>query len=107
MFNGCSSILFLGSSELDTLKTFSEKLDKRTVKTRSTGETKGSRGSSNANYQHVAREVMTIAELGELDEHDCIIFTQNKKPFRDKKYIYENHPYYPCTADADKKNAFM
>lgn len=106
LVGNCSSILFLGSKEINTLKYFSEMLDEKTIRVKNTNETMGSRGSSSKGFSYTGRKVMTPSELGEMSSDECIIFTQNYKPFRDKKYKYENHPYYPATADADPNNAF-
>lgn len=106
LVGNCSSILFLGSSEINTLKYFSEKLDEKTIRTKSTNITLGNKGNTSQGYNFTGRKVMTASELGEMSSDECIIFTQNMKPFKDKKYRYETHPYYPFTADADKSNSF-
>ena len=82
-------------------------LGKMTIRVRSEGLTSGGRSGSNQNYQSTAREVMTAEELGRLPSDECIVFTQNMRAVRDKKYTYENHPYYPQTADADDDLGFQ
>lgn len=108
LVGNCSTIIFLGTQEPNTLKYFSDMLGKMTIRTRSDGlstNAKSGKGGSQ-NYQNTGREVMTPDELGRMPSDECIVFTQNKRPVRDKKYIYENHPYYDQTADADPENAF-
>lgn len=107
LVGNCSSIIFLGSQEPEVLKYFSEMLGKMTIRVRSEGLTSGGRSGSNQNYQSTAREVMTAEELGRLPSDECIVFTQNMRAVRDKKYTYENHPYYPQTADADDDLGFQ
>ena len=107
LVGNCSTIIFLGSQEPEVLKYFSEMLGKMTIRVRSEGTSNGGKSGSNQNYQSTAREVMTAEELGRLPADECIVFTQNMRPVRDKKYIYQNHPYYPQTADADKELGFQ
>ena len=106
LVGNCSSIVFLGSQEPNTLEYFSKMLGKMTIRTRSTGVSEGKSSSSSRNFQYTSREVLTPDELGRLPSDECIVFTQNMKPVRDKKYKYERHPYYPQTADANADNAF-
>ena len=106
LVGNCASIVFLGSQEPEVLKYFSEMLGKTTIRARSEGITTGQRSGANQNYQATAREVMTAEELGRLPSDECIVFTQNMRPVRDKKYIYEQHPYFDQTADADEENGF-
>lgn len=105
LVGNCSTTLFLGSSEPNTLQYFSDRLGKKTIRTKSISDSK-SRGGSSDSYQYTGREVMTADELGRMPSDECIVFTQNMRAYRDKKYMYERHPYYPQTADADKENAF-
>lgn len=107
LIGNCSTIIFLGSQEPEVLKYFSEMLGKMTIRVRSEGVTSGGRNGSNQNYQSTAREVMTAEELGRLPADECIVYTQNMRAVRDKKYTYENHPYYPQTADADESLGFQ
>lgn len=106
LVGNCSTIVFLGSQEPEVLKYFSEMLGKSTIRARSEGLTTGTRSGSNQNYQATAREVMTAEELGRLPSNECIVFTQNMRSVRDKKYVYEEHPYFPQTADADENLGF-
>ena len=106
LVGNCSTVVFLGSQEPEVLKYFSEMLGKTTIRARSEGITTGQRSGANQNYQATAREVMTAEELGRLPSDECIVFTQNMRPVRDKKYVYEQHPYFDQTADADEENGF-
>lgn len=105
LVGNCSTSIFLGSSEINTLKYFSEKLGKKTVKSKSRGLSKG-KSSGSENISTTGREVETADELGRVPSDECIVFTMNMRPVRDKKYIYERHPYYKQTADYDSKNNF-
>ena len=107
LVGNCSSLVFLGTQETTTLKYFSEMLGKKTVKDRSQSLNHGSRSGSGKNFQNKAREVLTIDEMARLDPKDCIVFTQNMRPVRDKKYKYESHRLYEETADNDPSKAFL
>ena len=105
----CSTIIFLGSQEPNTLKYFSDMLGKQTIRVQS--ESQQTKGNSRS-YQRTGREVMTPDELGRMDPKKCIVYTYGFNPVLDDKYHYEEHPYYPMTADIDdkeaaKKNAFL
>lgn len=106
LVGNCSTIIFLGTQEPNTLKYFSDLLGKKTIKSKSRGVSKGGKGGSNKNFQNIGREVMTPDELGRMPADECIVYTQNMRPVRDKKYCYENHPYYPYTADANTTYVF-
>lgn len=103
----CSSILFLGTQEPNTLKYFSEMLGKGTVKNKSRGMSKGKSNGSNQSFQNTGRELMFPDEIARMPSNSCIVFTQNMRPVRDLKYKYENHPRYHLTADADNSLGFQ
>lgn len=101
----CSTVIFLGSPEKENLEYFSEMLGKETIRVKSTSSGSG-KGGGSISYSMTSREVMTPNELGGLPPDECIVFTQNLRAVRDKKYKYEKHPYYPQTGDADVSNNF-
>lgn len=103
----CSSIVFLGTQEPNTLKYFSEMLGKGTVKNKSRGVSKGKSNGSNQSFQNTGRELMFPDELARMPSSECIVFTQNMRPVRDDKYKYERHPRYHLTADADNTLGFQ
>lgn len=95
----CDSIIYLGSSEIDTLKYFSEKLGNMTITQRNSGRSYGGKGGSNLSFQQTKREVMTAEEIGRLPNDECLVFTRGYRPARDKKYDYTKHKLYKYTAD--------
>lgn len=97
----CDNILYLGSSEPDTLKYMSEKLGEKTIRVRSESQNNGKGGGSRS-FQTQKREVMTAEEIGRLPNEECLIYTRGKRPFRDNKFPYEKHPRYPLAAEDDK-----
>ncbi len=103
----CSTYIFLGTQEPNTLKYFSELLGKMTVTNRSRGTSSGSKSGSNKNFQQTSREVMTPDELGRMHPMMEIVFMQNQRPIMDRKYQYNKHPLYEFTGDASDENLFL
>ena len=101
LVGNCSSIIYLGATEQNTLKYFSDKLGEMTITTKSRGNSVGKNSSSSANFQQTARKVMTEDELARLPADECIVYTQNYRSVRDKKYKLEKHPRYNLLADSD------
>lgn len=102
----CDSTVFLGNSEPETLKYFSEKLGNMTITVRSRGRSFGGKSGSTQNFQQVKRETLPAEEIGRLPNEECLVFTRGERPTRDNKYDYINHPNYQYTGDADGKNNF-
>lgn len=90
----CDTIIYLGSSEPETLKYMEEKLGFMTITSKSRGSSTGKQHGSSKNFQQTKREVMTAEEIGRLPNNECLIFTRGERPIRDLKYKYENHPMY-------------
>lgn len=107
LVGNCSTIIFLGTQEPNTLKYFSELLGKRTVLNKSKTFSTGGKGGGNPNGTFTSREVMTPDELGRMSSKECIVYTQNMRPVKDLKYKYETHPYYSQTADANNDYGFQ
>lgn len=106
LVGNCSSIVFLGSQEPNTLKYFSEMLGKTTVKNKGRGNSMGKQKSASQNITNTARDLRSADELGRMDPDMCIVFTQNKRPVLDMKYRYEHHPRYHLTADYNNELGF-
>ena len=49
---------------------------------------------------------MSIDELAVMDGGKCIVQVRGVRPFLSSKYDLTQHPNYPLTADADKRNWF-
>ena len=101
LISNCSSLVYLGATEQNTLKYFSDKLGEMTITTKSRGTSHGKNSSASANFQQTARKVMTEDELARLPSDECIVYTQNYRSIRDKKYKLEKHPRYKLLADSD------
>ena len=106
IIGNCDSQIFLGGSEQTTLKDLNSTLGKETIDMYNTGETRGTSQSYNMNYQKLGHDLMSIDELAVMDGGKCIVQVRGVRPFLSDKYDLTQHPNYPLTADADKRNWF-
>ena len=106
IIGNCDSQIFLGGSERTTLKDLNTTLGKETIDMYNTGETRGTSQSYNMNYQKLGHDLMSIDELAVMDGGKCIVQVRGVRPFLSSKYDLTQHPNYPLTADADKRNLF-
>ena len=106
IIGNCDSQIFLGGSEQTTLKDLNTTLGKETIDMYNTGETRGTSQSYNMNYQKLGHDLMSIDELAVMDGGKCIVQVRGVRPFLSSKYDLTQHPNYPLTADADKRNLF-
>ena len=106
IIGNCDSQIFLGGSEQTTLKDLNTTLGKETIDMYNTGETRGTSQSYNMNYQKLGHDLMSIDELAVMDGGKCIAQVRGVRPFLSSKYDLTQHPNYPLTADADKRNTF-
>ena len=100
------SRIFLGGSELTTLKELNQALGKETIDLNNTSDTRGNSPSYGTNYQKVGHDLASVDELAVLDGGKCILQLRGVRPFKSDKYDLTQHPNYKLTAGADKKNAF-
>ena len=106
IIGNCDSQIFLGGSEQTTLKDLNTTLGKETIDMYNTGESRGTSQSFNTNYQKLGHDLMSIDELAVMDGNKCIVQVRGVRPFLSDKYDLTQHPKYPLTADADKRNWF-
>ena len=106
IIGNCDSQIFLGGSEQTTLKDLNSTLGKETIDMYNTGETRGTSQSYNMNYQKLGHDLMSIDELAVMDGGKCIVQIRGIRAFLSNKYDLTQHPKYPLTADADKRNWF-
>lgn len=96
----CAFTLFLGSTELETLKYFSELLGKETIRFTTRNITHGFRGSSSKNETVQGRDLMSPNELQtRLGRRNCILFSSGLYPVKDRKNDIKRHPLYKEIAD--------
>ena len=98
--------IFLGGSELTTLKELSEALGKETIDSFNTSDTRGNSPSYGTSFQKLGHELMSRDELAVLDGGKCVLQLRGVRPFLSEKYDLTQHPNYKLTADYDPKNTF-
>ncbi len=101
MTTNCDAWVYLGGSEMSTLKMLSEKIGKATIQTYSYSEGK----NNSANRQQIGRNVLDPNEIDAMDNEDCLVFVRGTSPFFDKKYDYSKHANYKFTAGSRSKAA--
>ena len=100
------SQIFLGGSELTTLKDLSEMLGKETIDAFNTSDTRGNSPSYGTTFQKMGHELLSRDELAVLDGGKCILQLRGARPFLSDKYDLTQHPNYKLTSDYDPKNTF-
>ena len=102
LVGNCDSVVFLGSSEMDTVKYMSEKLGKTTIRTFDTSQSKSAKSSSlSESYKKDARDLLDPAEIAKLDNEYCIVVVRGLSPFYLRKLRFNRHPNYYKTGDAN------
>lgn len=95
-FGGC------GQGAIETQKAISELLGKATVDIASDGNNGNNRSN---NYQKTGRELMTPAEVKNMDKHNCIIFLEDEKPIFDRKALpWEDNPLFDHAMQLNKES---
>ncbi len=105
--SNCDSFVFLGGQEQETLEYVSKLLGKTTIRTRSSGVSRGSKGGSNLNYNSDTRDLLSPDEVRtKVNKNYSVVIVNGLNPFYTKKYNYKKHPNYKYTADASNDNTF-
>ena len=90
----CDTQLFLGGTDLETNKEISELLGQQTIHTRSYSVTKGQMPGTSISNQTQERSLLDAAEVGLVDRQDALLVIKSARPYKDHKYILEDHPRY-------------
>lgn len=102
----CDTILFLGGQERSTLEWVNKGLGKQTIDTKNTSQSRGRNSSSSVSYSSQGRELMTIDEIAQMPDKNCILFIRGLRPFYSEKFKLESHPNYKLLYEASKANVF-
>lgn len=95
-FGGC------GQGAIETQKAISELLGKATVDIASDGSNGNNRSN---NYQKAGRELMTPAEVKNMNKHNCIVFLEDERPIFDRKSIpWEGNPLFKHAMQLNKES---
>jgi len=106
LVGNCDTVQFLGGADATSLEYISKKLGKETIRAVNNSRSYGRQGSFSQSYNKTGRELMTDAELGVMDNENCVIFIRGLYPFFAKKYPLEQHPNYKLSGDANRANNF-
>jgi len=100
--DNCNVLLYLGSiAHMDTLEYMSKLLGKATFDKKTTGRTRGGKGSSSQNWDVIGRELLDPSEIRKIPKEDCLLVVGGRNPFYSKKFDYTTHPNYIYTSDAN------
>lgn len=95
-FGGC------GQGAIETQKAISELLGKATVDIASDGSNGNNRSN---NYQKAGRELMTPAEVKNINKHNCIVFLEDERPIFDRKSLpWEGNPLFKHAMQLNKES---
>lgn len=95
-FGGC------GQGAIETQKAISELLGKATVDIASDGSNGNNRSN---NYQKAGRELMTPAEVKNMNKHNCIVFLEDERPIFDRKSLpWEGNPLFEHAMQLNKES---
>jgi len=81
-----------------------QELGKETIDTLAINKTKSRQGSTSYNDGILGRELMTVDELAQMDNSECIVLIRGLPPFKTLKYRLENHLRYNQLDEGDKEN---
>lgn len=102
----CDTILFLGGQERSTLEWVNKGLGKQTIDIKNTSQSRGRNSSSSVSYASQARDLMTIDEIAQMPDKNCILFIRGLRPFYSEKFKLESHPNYKLLFEANKNHFF-
>lgn len=106
IIGNCDTILFLGGQERSTLEWVNKGLGKQTIDTRNTSQSRGKNSSSSTSYSSQGRDLMTIDEIAQMPDSNCILFIRGLRPFYSEKFKLENHPNYKLLYEANSDYYF-
>lgn len=107
LIGNCDIMLFLGSSELETCKYFSELMDKETVSVITHSRSYGRNASYTRNETKAARDLMTPGELRKLSNKKCVLLIRGEDPVIDYKIKLNKCKNYKLIADGKRFNKNM
>lgn len=94
----CSTYLYLGGGDDDTLKKLSEKLGNETIDKKTYGISRGQTGSSSENRDTMSHPLLAPNEIGKLDKKYCLVWLPGQDPLVDQKYQLKHHKNYKYTS---------
>ncbi|MEM3828741.1 MAG: type IV secretory system conjugative DNA transfer family protein [Conexivisphaerales archaeon] len=99
----CSTILYLGGREYQTMEYISKLLGKATIDVKDESLSKGKETSKSESVKKQSRELLFPDEVGRIKPNQAIVVVQNSFPFLDYKFELKEHPNYMHTAEVNGK----
>lgn len=94
----CDTLVYLGRSDLETNKKFSEMCGKRTIPVESRSVSKGAHGSVSVQTSWKEQDLLSASDMQSNPDafpgDECLVFIKNARPIKDKKYTTFEHPRY-------------
>lgn len=100
IFNNCATLLFLGTNDEDTMKYFSMRAGKQTIKQMDYSENRGHGKSGTTSYRSQQRDLMTPDEVARIGVDEALVFISKQNVFKDKKASVFDHPMKNMLADS-------
>ena len=108
IIGNCDTIMFLGSSDIETCKTISERLGKTVYKEVKTGQSKqGNGGSISMNYGVVEKDLMAPDALARLDNSKVITMITGLNPMMLDKLDFSKHPNWKKSGAYKDENKLL
>ena len=92
IFNNCATILFLGTNDENTMKYFSMRAGKQTIKQIDHSVNQGRFKSGSVSYRSQSRDLMTPDEIARIGVDEALVFISKQNVLRDKKMTVFDHP---------------
>ena len=96
ILSNCSTWMCLGTTNLETAKLFSERIEAMTVQDKTEQHRPGASVFSGESYstKEGKRDFLTPAEIMNMDRDKVLLLLDNKGPIVADKYFYFEHPEY-------------
>lgn len=104
IFNNCATHLFLGTNDEDTMKYYSMRAGKQTIKQTNYSETRGRTRSGSTSYQNSQRDLMTPDEIARIGVDEALVYISKQPVFRDKKASVLDHKMKDLLSDGPNDN---
>lgn len=108
LLGNCDTTLYLGGSEKETHKYFSELLGKKTIHTKNYSRSRGQSGNYTDQDNTKGRELAMPEEvrLMNKDSDNALLFIRDEYPIFDRKYDIMSHPNIRLSADGGAPRYF-
>lgn len=94
IFNNCATLIYLGTSDDDTMKYLSMRSGDQTIHSRNQSKTYSQQGSSTEGEQSMGRPLYKPDEIAKIPIDETLVFIDTFHVYRDKKFALESHKHY-------------